>query len=118
MGIFNRLFALLFCLFLLIDLPGGTPARAAAIFNPAEVVLREAVSGLTLPVFLTNAGDGSDRLFIVERPGRVRIFKNGSLLAASFLDIQSLVNDAGSEQGLLALAFHPNYETNGLLYTV
>jgi glucose/arabinose dehydrogenase len=118
MNIIYRFFAFAFCLILLVDLPGGTSARAAAIFNPANVVFREAVSGLVQPIFITNAGDGSNRLFIVERAGRVRVFKEGSLLAAPFLDIQSLVNDAGSEQGLLALAFHPNYETNGLFYTV
>ena len=106
------------CLVFLFDLHGGTPARAAAIFNPANVVFREAVSGLAQPIIITNAGDGSNRLFIVERAGRVRVFKDGSLLAVPFLDINLLVNDAGSEQGLLALAFHPNYETNGLFYTV
>src|SRR5689334_16444006 len=118
MKIFYRFLAFIFCLILLVNLPGGTSARAAAIFNPANVVFREAISGLTLPVFLTNAGDGSNRLFIVERAGRVRVSRDGSLLAAPFLDIQSLVNDGGAEQGLLALAFHPNYESNGLFYTV
>src|SRR4026207_2394635 len=118
MKIFYRFLAFVVCLVLLVDLPGGTPARAAAIFNPANVVFREAVSGLVQPIFITNAGDGSNRLFIVERAGRVRIFKDGLLLAKPFLDIQSLVNDSSSERGLLALAFHPNFETNGLFYTV
>jgi glucose/arabinose dehydrogenase len=103
---------------LFINSVGETPAGAAAIFNPANVVFREAMSGLTQPIFIANAGDGSNRLFIVERAGRIRIFKDGVLRAAPFLDIQSIVNDSGSEQGLLALAFHPDYETNRQFYTV
>jgi glucose/arabinose dehydrogenase len=103
---------------LFINSVGETPAGAAAIFNPANVVFREAMSGLTQPIFIANAGDGSNRLFIVERAGRIRVFKDGNLLAAPFLDIQSIVNDSGSEQGLLALAFHPDYETNRQFYTV
>src|SRR5687767_6968679 len=118
MNIFYRFLALVSCLVLLFDFLGGSPARAAAIFDPANIVFREAVSGLTQPIFIANAGDGSNRLFIVERLGRVLIVKDGSLLATPFLDIQSLVNHGGSEQGLLTLAFHPNYETNGLFYTV
>src|SRR5688572_26274392 len=118
MRIFYRFAAFVFCLLLLIDTHGGSPARAAAIFNPANVTFREAVSGLALPVFLTHAGDGSNRLFLVERAGRVKVFKEGSLLSRPFLDIDLLVNDGGSEQGLLSLAFHPNYETNGRFFTV
>ena len=113
-----RLLASLLCFVFVFGLPGGSPARAAAIFNPANVVFREAMSGLAQPIFITNAADGSNRLFLVERAGRIRIFRDGSLLAAPFLDIDSIVNDSGSEQGLLALAFHPNHETNGLFYTV
>ena len=117
MKLVYRCFASVLCLVLLIELHGGSPAHAAAIFNPANVVFREAVSGLNQPIFVTNAGDGSNRLFIVERAGLVRIFKDGALLAMPFLDIRSLVNDSSSERGLLALAFHPNYETNGVFYT-
>src|SRR5688572_31121410 len=98
---FYRFIATAFCFVLLIDTHGGSPARAAAIFNPANVTFREAVSGLAQPIFVTNAGDGSDRLFIVERAGRVRIVRDGDLLSTPFLDIQSLVNDGVSEQGLL-----------------
>jgi hypothetical protein len=73
MNILYRFLAIVFCLILLADLPRGTSARAAAIFNPADVVFREAMSGLILPVFLTNAGDGSNRLFIVERIVTLRV---------------------------------------------
>jgi glucose/arabinose dehydrogenase len=93
-------------------------ANAASAFDPTYIVLQETASGLTQPLFITNAGDGSGHLFVVERAGRIRIIDNGTLLPTPYLDIQSIVNSAGGEQGLLALAFHPNYETNGWFYTV
>ena len=75
------------------------------------------MSGLSAPVLVTHAGDGSGRLFIVERPGRIRIFKNEALLVTPFLDIQSDVQ-SGGEKGLLALAFDPDYESNGHFYVM
>jgi glucose/arabinose dehydrogenase len=95
-----------------------TLAKQASIFNPAKIKFQLITTGLTQPVFLTNANDGSGRLFIVERAGRILIVKNGSLLSAPFLDIRSITNSTGGEQGLLALAFHPGYSTNGQFYTV
>ena len=59
------------------------------------------------PVFLTHAGDGSDRLFVVEQPGRIRIIQDGQLLDEPFLDITDRV-DSGGERGLLGLAFPPD----------
>jgi glucose/arabinose dehydrogenase len=67
-------------------------------------------------VDVQHAGDGSGRLFVVEQPGRIRIVENGQLLETPFLDITDRVNDGGNEQGLLGLAFHPNYEQNGFFY--
>ena len=97
---------------------GENHARAAVDFNPANIVFQQKTAGLTQPVFITNADDGSGRLFIVERAGRILILDNGILLPTPYLDIRSIVNSASGEQGLLALAFHPNYETNGQFYTV
>jgi hypothetical protein len=57
--------------------------------EPARVSFQEVVGGLSSPVFITHAGDGSGRLFVLERSGRIRIIKNGSLLPTPFLDIQS-----------------------------
>ena len=87
-----------------------------AVIDPGRLIFQELVSGLASPLLVTNAGDGSGRLFVVERPGRIRIIKNGSLLSTPFLNIQSRVKSTSDEQGLLALAFHPSYETNGLFY--
>ena len=90
-------------------------SSAALAPDPAKLSFQEIASGLTSPVFITHAGDGSGRLFVVEQPGRIRIIKNGTLLATPFLDIHTLVR-SGGEQGLLALAFHPSYRTNGKFY--
>ena len=70
---------------------------------------------LNSPVFLTHAGDQSGRLFIVEQPGTIRILERGSLLGVSFLDIKARVAFRG-EQGLLGLAFHPEYQRNGRFF--
>ena len=75
----------------------------------------EVASGLASPVYLTAPPD-DPRLFIVEKPGRIRIVKDGTLLETPFLDITDRVNDAGGEQGLLGLAFHPEYADNGWFY--
>ena len=67
-------------------------------------------------VDITNAGDGSDRLFLVQRSGRIRIVDHGQELDKPFLDIRSRVEDGGNEQGLLSLAFPPDYKTSGYFY--
>jgi len=91
--------------------PGGTLPG-----NPA-IQLVQVATGLVDPVNIANAGDGSGRLFIVERIGRIRIMdKDGNLVEQPFLDIQDDVKTDFLEQGLLGLAFHPNYKDNGLFY--
>ncbi len=79
------------------------------------VTLTTVASGLSSPVFVTNAGDGSGRLFIVEQTGKIRVVKNGVLLPTPFLDISASISKGG-ERGLLGLAFHPSYATNGKFY--
>jgi len=73
-------------------------------------------SGLRRPVDIQPANDGSGRLFIIEKQGDIRIYENGQLLDAPFLDITDRVNAGGNEMGLLGLAFHPDYEQNGFFY--
>ncbi len=71
------------------------------------------------PVQLTYAFPGDTRMFIVTKPGVISIYKNGSLLPTPFLDIQSLVTGTcagGTEQGLLGMAFDPDYQNNGIFY--
>jgi glucose/arabinose dehydrogenase len=101
--------------------------EAAAADGPLQLDLIPFVtSGLDDPIGLANAGPGDNRLFVVERDGRIKIIQpNGTVLATPFLDINgrvfSLADDdsnsnPGSEQGLLGLAFHPDYADNGYFY--
>lgn len=71
--------------------------------------------GLSSPTCLTHAGDGSGRLFVTEQSGRIRVIQGGVLLANPFLDISSIVR-SGGEEGLLSVAFHPDYQANGFFY--
>lgn len=88
---------------------------ACAVTPGTDLALEEIASGLERPVFVTSA-PSDDRIFIVEQPGRIRIFQNGALLPAPFLDITGRVHDSGNEQGLLGLTFHPQFPTNGRFY--
>ncbi len=81
-----------------------------------SIALVPVVGGLDAPVQVTNAGDGSNRLFVVERPGRLRVIVDGELQETLFLDLTDRVLTDDSEQGLLSLAFHPDYENNGELF--
>ena len=83
------------------NLPQGTGAR-----------LTEIVSGLNFPLYLSAPPGDLSRLFIVEKGGVIRIVKNGALLPSPFLDISARVS-TGSEQGLLGLAFDPDYASTG-----
>jgi glucose/arabinose dehydrogenase len=79
--------------------------------------LVKVAGGLADPVNIANAGDGSGRLFVVERVGLIRIIdQDGNLVDEPFLDIQDSVKTDFLEQGLLGLAFDPEYEDNGLFY--
>jgi len=97
--------------------PAGTDKLVAVPPDVAATVkLEEAVRGLDRPVLLTVApGDARRRLFIGEQHrGTVRVVENGKLAPAPFLTISGL--STGNEQGLLGLAFHPQFATNGRLY--
>jgi glucose/arabinose dehydrogenase len=90
----------------------GQPAAPAAW---PVISLDQLASGLQAPVYVTNAGDNSGRIFIVEQTGVVRIVHNGNLLTKSFLDISDRVRYNG-EEGLLSLAFPPDYARKGYFY--
>jgi len=91
-----------------------------AVNTYAQYELIEAFPDLsfTRPVDLQNAGDQSDRIFIVEQRGVIHVFPNDSDATQTkvFLDIQNSVNSQGNEEGLLGLAFHPDYENNGYFF--
>ncbi len=83
--------------------------------EPVSVSLQPVAQGLSAPVFLTAPPGDRDRLFVVERGGAIRIVRAGSVLSAPFLDVAGVIT-AGGEQGLLGLAFHPGYASNGRFY--
>src|SRR5436853_415480 len=89
---------------------------AAADASAAPISLAPVLGGLDAPTLVTNAGDGSGRLFVLERRGVIRVASGGQLAPDAFLDLTDLVHTDNSEQGLLALAFDPHYAQNGYLY--
>ncbi|MFN8618058.1 MAG: PQQ-dependent sugar dehydrogenase [Dehalococcoidia bacterium] len=91
--------------------PTATPVPAEGSFTATRVA-----TGFTRPTFVTNASDNSNRLFVLEKPGRIRLIKSGLLVAQPFLDITAIVGSASNEQGLLGLAFHPDFEKNGRFF--
>ena len=69
------------------------------------------------PVFVTHAPGDFERLFVIEKPGRVVVIRNGKVLNKPFLNLTDIVqHTVTNERGLLGLAFHPDYETNGFFY--
>ena len=92
----------------------SSSAAVAQTSNKVTLAVEQVASGLDQPVYLT-APANDPRLFIVEEPGRIRIVENGQLLAKPFLDIVSKVG-YGGERGLLSVAFHPQYRSNGFLF--
>ena len=94
------------------------PALAGPPTAPASVAigLEPIVSGLERPLFVTHAGDGSGRLFVVEQPGAIRIVRAGRLLPRPFLDLSAEIDTSGGERGLLGLAFAPDYAASGRFF--
>ena len=89
-------------------------APPACLTGGTDLALELVASGLDEPVFVTSP-PGDPRLFVVEQAGLVKVIEDGSVLAAPFLDIRDrLVNEG--EQGLLGMAFHPDYESTGRVF--
>jgi glucose/arabinose dehydrogenase len=82
--------------------------------DPNAYAWQPLVGGLERPVDLQ--ADGSGRLFVIEKAGRIRIIENDQLLQAPFLDIAERVGSDSNEQGLLGVAFHPQYTENGRFF--
>lgn len=91
-----------------------TLPNATTFPNPDAYTWETVVSGLERPVDIQHAGD--ERLFIIEKAGRIRILQDVELVDFPFLDISDRIGSQGNEQGLLGLAFHPRYAENGLFF--
>ena len=89
---------------------------ALNVYSQSNIELSLYATGFDFPLYITNDGinptNGINKLYAVEQGGRIKILLNGQTNTAPFLDISTMVSN-GNEQGLLGLAFHPNYEING-----
>ncbi len=92
----------------------ASPSPSPTVAPLTGVTLDEVVTGLSNPVGITNAGDGSGRLFVNERAGRIRVVTAGGELT-DFVDLSDRV-EAGGERGLLGVAFHPDFASNGRVF--
>lgn len=98
--------------------PTATRDTTRAPAGPV-VRLEEVAGGFVAPVFVTGAGDGSDRLFVVDQSGVIKIITDGAVAEKPFLDIAGKLvkqNPDYDERGLLGLAFHPKYKDNGRFF--
>ena len=99
--------------------PSPTPPLPLIEKGPIKLKFQTIATGLTAPLEVTSAGDGSGRLFIVEQSGQIRILQNGALLPTPFLDVSARLVELSpvyDERGLLGFAFHPDFnhpETSG-----
>ena len=101
---------------LLAALPGAGVAAVPADYSNVSISLTPFMTGLNGPVQVTNAADGTHRLFVVEQRGVIKVWRAGHALS-TVLDMRPKVEFSG-EQGLLALAFHPSYEKNRKFYVL
>ncbi|MBN1563884.1 MAG: PQQ-dependent sugar dehydrogenase [Anaerolineae bacterium] len=104
---------------LIVDTGEDTPPTG--VYDGIEYQWVEVIGNFDSPVLVTHAGDGSGRLFVVEQPGRIMIVADGAMRPDPFLDITALVprftySGGYTELGLLGVAFHPDYENNGLFF--
>lgn len=98
----------------------ATSSPSATVTPPVDLAhlkvrLIKRWSGFDKPVYLTNAGDGSNRVFVVEQGGTVRVIRNGTAVSRPYLDVSRLVS-TGGERGLLGMAFAPDFAHNGHVY--
>ena len=91
---------------------GCLPSRTSA----ASLSLQPVLKGLRQPLDVRSANDGTDRLFMVEKQGTIRVAHGATLSDRPFLDLRGVVGARGSEQGLLGLVFHPHFAENGYFY--
>ena len=97
--------------------PAATDTSAPGTVAPGGGYTFTAVAaGFSAPLLVTNAADGTGRLFVAEQGGLIKIVKDGAVLPQPFLDLSSLVTHGGSEQGFLGLAFDPHYTQSGQFY--
>ena len=85
-----------------------------AIFAQPNISLNQVITGLNQPMQFVNAGDGTNRIFIPQKGGEIKVFDRNFASLGTFLTVTNILTDG--EQGLLSLCFHPQYKTNGLFF--
>ena len=93
----------------------SAPTTVTASLDGLEIELTPIADGFEQPLFVTGAGDGSGRLFVLEKTGRAWILRDGKRLPEPFLDLADVVSTT-SEQGLLGMAFAPSHDGKGLVF--
>src|SRR5205823_14545931 len=91
-------------------------AEPVAAQSWPQISFGQPIGGFIHPTHLASARDGSGRLFVVEQSGRIRIIKNGALVATPFLDITARLGSVASSKGLLSVAFPPNFANKQHFY--
>jgi glucose/arabinose dehydrogenase len=94
--------------------PESAAPTVTSLPDPSRVAWTTVHTDLAGPVDLQHAG--GERLFLVEQPGRIRLAEGAQIQETPYLDIRDRVNSSATEQGLLGLAFHPDFVANGFLY--
>lgn len=117
----NRRIGLVLITAVALALAGLIPTLPAARAQGAGFELESVASGFNRPLYLTHAGDGSGRLFVVEQGGVIWVLQDGQRLETPFLDVSDRISPEAlgggySERGLLGLAFHPDYAENGVFF--
>ena len=111
-------YAVLFCLISAIAISlisFVVSAQGPATQSPQAISLQPYVTGLSSPLLATNAKDGTNRMFIVQQGGIIKVVQPGSNVATDFLNITARVL-SGGERGLLGLTFHPQFSINGYFF--
>ena len=101
---------------------GGEGGGAPIVCDPGttadlpKLKLTEVAKDLDRPVLATASPGDTSRLFVLQKPGKILVLKDGALLPEPFLDLTAIVESAANERGLLGLAFHPQYADNGRFF--
>lgn len=97
--------------------PSGEATSSAepVALDELEIALEPVADGFSDPLYVTHAGDGSGRVFVVEQTGRIRVVRDGRVSEGAFLDMSDRIT-TGGERGLLGLAFAEDYEMSGRFY--
>jgi glucose/arabinose dehydrogenase len=88
---------------------GNGIAQPTVVFTPY-------MGGFAQPLDVVHAGDGSNRLFVVQKGGLIRILRDSAIVGTPFINLAGRIISSGGEQGLLSMAFHPLYETNRMFF--